>query len=152
MLNLVMKYLLIFLSFLLAVACSAPSDEGELAQLKQDLAQAQQTISKLKSVEGEGQLVHIVFFKLAADAEVEGLLAEIETLHQIEEVQGLEYGVFTDLGDQRALSDYGVVMSMSFEDSAAYARYQQDSIHLALKANAGAYLGGPPATYDFIKD
>lgn len=79
------------------------------------------------------------------------MIEEIKKLEAIEQVHEMQVGQFKDLGDQRALSDYELFLQMSFTDEAAYQTYQKHPIHLTLKEKAGAYLAGPPVTYDYIK-
>ena len=63
----------------------------------------------------------------------------------------LEVGPFEELGDTRALSQYGLFMQMSFANKAAYEVYQKHPTHLALRENTGQFMAGPPVTYDFMK-
>ena len=76
---------------------------------------------------------------------------ELERLEVIKEVQNLEIGVFEDLGDTRALSNYGVAMQMHFRDTTAYRIYQNHPTHLEVRAQLKTYLAAPPVTYDFIQ-
>jgi hypothetical protein len=96
-------------------------------------------------------LVHVVYFDMKDDADVSAFITEIEKLRNIEEVQNLEVGTFKNLGDERALSQYELVMQMSFKDSAAYQIYQNHPIHLQLKAAAKSVVAAAPATYDFVR-
>ncbi len=143
----------IFIFYLiLLTACSNNTLQEEVATLKNNLQDAQEKISSLESqIEEEGALVHLVLFKVKPDADQAALVAEVKKLEAISEVMDLEIGPFEDLGDARALSDYTMLMQMSFANKAAYERYQIHPTHLALKENLGLYMAGPPATYDFMK-
>lgn len=146
-----MKYLY-FLSILFFLSCSNNKLETDLANLQQELATANEKINQLQSqIEPEGELVHLVFFKIKPDADQTALVAEIKKLENIQEVMDLEVGPYENLGDTRALSDFTMLMQMSFANKAAYENYQKHPIHLALKENTGQFMAGPPATYDFIK-
>ncbi len=152
-----MKKLVCIFTLLVWVACSNPGAntlvQEELTKVKTELATAKQNIESLKSqIEPEGELVHIVFFDLKADANADALTAEIKKLEGIEVVKDLQVGPFENLGDQRALSDYDMMMEMSFDNKSDYRTYQAHPIHLALKESAKAFLAAPPATYDYIKD
>lgn len=141
-----------FFSVLILFACTDSKVQEELMTLQQQVETANQQISQLKSqIEPEGELVHLVFFRVKPDADQAALVAEVKKLESIKEVMDLEIGPFEDLGDARALSDYTMLMQMSFADHAAYERYQKHPIHLALKGNTGSFMAGPPATYDFVK-
>lgn len=139
-------------------ACQQNNATEQLATLQQQLSekttalqQAQATIDNLKETKGK-QLVHTVYLKLKpglSGKENLALVAEISKLNGIEVVNNLEYGVFQDVGDARALSEYGLVMQMSFDNMDDYHSYQANEIHLNLKEQLGQYLAGPPATYDY---
>ncbi len=144
-----MRYLLFIIIF---ASCTNTAVQEELATTKAALNAAQAKITTLQNqIEPEGDLVHVVLFKLKPDADQAALLAEIKKLEAIEEMMDLEVGPFKNLGDARALSDYSMMMQMSFADTTAYQKYQQHPIHFALRENTLQYMAGPPATYDFIK-
>ena len=146
-----MKYLLFF-SLILFASCSNSAIQNELETAKKELDSANEAIESLKSqIEEEGDLVHLVFLKLKPDADQAATIAEIKKLESIEEVKDLEVGPFEDLGDARALTEYSILMQMSFADTTAYQNYQKHPIHLALRENLKSVLAGPPATYDFMK-
>lgn len=146
-----MKYLYL-LGLLFIFGCTNTQVQEELNSSKQNLETANEKIKQLEGqIEPEGELVHLVFFKVKQDANQAALVAEVKKLEGIKEVMDLEIGPFEDLGDPRALSDYTMLMQMSFANKAAYERYQKHPIHLALKGNTGAFMAGPPATYDFMK-
>ena len=146
-----MKYLLFF-PILIFASCSDSAIKKELSKAKNELDAAKKTIENLKAqIEPEGNLVHVVFLKVKPNADQSALIAEIKKLKNIDEVMDLEFGPFENLGDARALSEYSMMMQMSFADSAAYQNYQKHPIHLALRENTKQFLAGPPATYDFIK-
>ena len=130
-------------------SCSQKALEAELASTKKALSDAK---TKLTALETKGDLVHVVYFDLKETANISQFIIEIEKLREIEVIQSLEIGTFKDLGDQRALSEYELVMQMSFKDSAAYQIYQNHPIHLQLKATAKSVLAAPPATYDFVRE
>ncbi|MBX2870954.1 MAG: Dabb family protein [Saprospiraceae bacterium] len=144
---------LLFALLLLLAGCSNANLADELATTKEKLATLEAELADLKVVEEQhAPLVHIVLFNLKPDADQSALIAEIKKLEEIAEVQNLEVGPFENLGDERALSDYELIMEMSFIDQNDYQAYQQHPIHLALKEIAKDYMGGPPATYDFMKE
>lgn len=146
-----MKYLFLFLIGL-SVACTDTAMQKELQLTQRQLAEAQQALSELEAATAEtGKLVHIVLFKLKPEADLDKMIAEIKKLEAIPVIEELEVGPFQNLGDARALSDYALIMEVSFQDEAAYQKYQAHPIHQALKENTLSLLGGPPATYDYVK-
>lgn len=147
-----MNRILLFTTVLL-MGCSNTALEAELADSKEKIAALESELTNLKAEEDEdAPLVHIVLFNLKEDADQAALIAEIKKLEAIEEIQELEVGPFENLGDNRALSEYELIMQMSFVNNEAYQAYQQHPVHLNLKEAAKAYMGGPPATYDFMKE
>jgi hypothetical protein len=143
-----MKIYSLLLAVLLLASCSQQGTNKELISTKKVLLEAE---TKIAALETEGDLVHVVYFDMKEDADINAFITEIERLRNIEEVQGLEIGTFENLGDQRALSQYELVMQMSFKDSAAYQVYQNHPIHLQLKAAAKSVVAAAPATYDFVR-
>lgn len=154
-------FIILFVIFLVS-ACQQNTAELEtaqkaLAETQVALQQAKQQIAELQSAanEEEGGLVHFVFFKVKKDlsaTEREDLMKILETLGTIEQVQDLEIGEFEDLGDERALSDYNMIMTMRFDNQADYEIYQKDERHLKGRKDSGKYMAGPPATYDFMSE
>lgn len=141
---------LIFLLLSLS-ACKQADLQQELEACRAELLQKSREQDTLKI---ETPLVHTVYLKIREDISVEnlaGLIEGIKTLNHIQGVKHLKTGTFEDLGDERALAEYGLVLQMEFQSETDYRSYQQDSIHLAFKKNAGPFLSGPPATYDFMK-
>jgi len=124
--------------------------KNALATAEVALKKANKKIATLKQAD-IGKLVHVVFFKVKSDTDAEAVIAAIKKLQEIPEVQDLEVGTFEDMGDSRSLSDYNLVMEMTFDDKATYDKYQQHPIHLELKDGIGSFLAAPPATYDFIE-
>lgn len=146
-----MRYFLFLISVIL-LSCNNTVSEKEIADLNNELSETKKQITFLKSqIEPEGNLIHIVFFKLKPDADQNAFSKEVKKLATIKEVMDFQFGTFEDLGDKRALSEFNMMMEMSFKDKAAYQAYQQNPIHLALKENTKPFLAGPPATYDYMK-
>lgn len=146
-----MKYFILGF-ILLLFSCNDNHDQEQLVIIKEQLAKANAKISQLQTqIESEGELVHLVFFKVKSNADQKAFVEAVKKLMAIKTVMDLEIGPFEDLGDDRALSEYTMLLQISFADKAAYENYQQHPIHLALKKNIGQYMDGPPATYDFIK-
>ena len=146
-----MRYLF-FCSFFTLVGCSDSALQDDINRLKNELSEAHANIEILKAqVEPEGDLVHLVMFKLRPDTDIVALIEEIKKLEGIEQLKDLEVGRFEDLGDKRALSDYDMTMTMSFDSRVDYEAYQKHPIHLALKKYVTPMVAGPPSTYDFLK-
>ncbi|MEM1322704.1 MAG: Dabb family protein [Bacteroidota bacterium] len=123
----------------------------DLIKAEGDLDQALATIKRLKT-NRKGLLIHTVYFKLQPQLTEEQkaqLTSELKDLKKIEVIKGLRVGAFQDLGDARAMADYGMVMDMGFKSEADYQTYQAHPLHQALKKNVGQYLAGPPVTYDY---
>jgi hypothetical protein len=144
---------------LLPLCCYACSPN---TALQEELKSAQSTVSQQEEIidslqallvaESKQKLVHVVYFKLKDDlleSDQKTIIDEIEKIEAIPVLSNLKVGKFQDLGDQRAMSDFGIVMQMDFENEEDYKAYQQHPIHLALKTAIVPYLGGAPVTYDY---
>ena len=97
-------------------------------------------------------IIHTVYFKVKknlSESDLNTFVSEVKKLGQIEVVKDLEVGTFLDVGDTRALSEYGIVMQIGFANEADMAKYQEHPIHLGLKDKLGQWLAGPPAVHDF---
>ena len=144
-----MKFLILVWSILLFIGCSNGTLEQELKDTKNLLEKSEQLLTEL--VNKDYPLVHTVYLTLKPDADQVALISEINKIEAIEVLHDLEIGTFENLEDKRALSDYQLMMSMSFENEADYKTYQAHELHLALKENIVQFLAGPPVTYDYIK-
>jgi len=148
---------ILFLFFILQIACRQSPDTSTVDQLKADLAtakaQAEQSAAKLANLQSvrDYPLVHVVYFDLKEGADATKFVKEIRKLEGIEVLKDLQVGHFADLKDPRALSQFELVMQMGFADQTAYQAYQTHPLHLALKESAKGYLAGPPVTYDYEK-
>lgn len=144
-----MKFYTLFFSLLFLVSCSNSALEQELTDTKEKLAKAEAALNANVNNDDKGALVHMVYFKLKPEADRVKLIKAINQLKEIEVLHNLEIGTFEDLGDQRALSDYQMMMSMEFKNEADYKIYQAHPTHLTLKKGLKMFLAGSPATYDY---
>ena len=151
-----MKQIACILLPLFFYACSPSTAlQEELKSAQSTVGQQEKLIDSLQALlvtESNQKLVHVVYFKLKDDlsaSDQKTLIDEIEKIKAIPVLSNLEVGKFQDLGDQRAMSDYGIVMQMDFENEEDYKAYQEHPIHLALKTAIVPYLGGAPVTYDY---
>ena len=140
------------------VGCQHSPDLTEkLDEMEAALIIAKQELADLKAENAAnpvGSLVHVVYLNLKegiTPAEEEEIIAAIDDLARIEEVNELEIGDFANLGDARAMSDFEMVFSMSFTSKLAYAAYQAHPIHGQLKIILKPYLAAPPVTYDYMR-
>jgi len=149
-----MKYiLLIGFSICVLYSCSDPDatlrKELDTAVFKIDMLEQQ---LKSKASAQSGDLVHIVYFNTKDDLNQKQQSTLIEDLNQLQGIQHIKsfaLGHFKNLNDTRALSEYEIIMSMSFQDQESYQKYQDHPTHIALKGKLENYLAGPPATYDY---
>lgn len=147
-----MTRIFILLVFFMALGCVDQSLHLEVKELKEQLTETQVKIKNLQlQVEEEGQLIHLVLFKMKSGINQKEFGREIQKLRGIEVVRGLQYGSFADLGDKRALAEYDMMMEVSFDSREHYEKYQIHPIHTSLKEAVTPMLAGPPATYDYTK-
>lgn len=135
-------------------SCSPNTDiQEQLETAQAALDSVKQELAALQAEEKEEEIIiHTVYFKTKpnlSETDLNTFLAEIQKLQQIEVVTDLEIGTFLDVGDERALSDYGIVMQVGFAKKEDMDVYQQHPIHLGLKEKLGPWLAGPPAVHDF---
>ena len=149
-----MKHIILigFISFIFST-CADPDatlrKELDTAVFKIDMLEQQ---LKTKASAQPGDLVHIVFVNTKDDLNANQEAELIEALNQLQgitELKSFSIGNFKNLDDKRALSDYELMMSMSFQDAEAYQKYQVHPTHVALKGKLDTYLEGPLATYDY---
>ncbi len=134
------------------LGCTPTNVNQEITTLRSELIKAQEQIAALNSqIEPEGELIHMVFFKVKENADTVAFVNELKKLSTIEEVLDFQVGPFEDLGDPRALSEFNWMMEMSFTDIAAYKDYQKHPTHLALRTKTSSFMIGPPSTYDYLK-
>ncbi len=152
-LNLQWVCLLGFIGLMTSCQQSVNTDQveklnAELTNAKTELENTKAALVKLQSSQNY-PLVHLVYFDMKDAQGMEGFINDLKKLKAIKEVKSLQIGHFKDLGDQRALSEFELVMQMGFNNEADYQSYQKHSIHLALKKKIAPYLAAPPTTYDF---
>ena len=156
-----MKYSLIWLIFMIGLFGSCQQQTALQEELQQTQLQLDQALSQLEEAQasieqlqsGNQGLVHLVFFKLKegiSEADKAQFVALIKGLEIIEQIQQLQMGGFEDLGDQRALSEYDLVLKTIFANEEDYRSYQNDERHINAREQAKAFMGGPPATYDYF--
>jgi len=92
---------------------------------------------------------HLVFLKLKEEVNKEEVISKIQNIKSIQGLKDLEIGLFKDLDDARAMSDYDLAFSMIFEEETDYQLYQDHPFHVELKNELKEFLAGPPVTYDF---
>lgn len=125
--------------------------ELDTAIFKIDMLE-QQLNSNISTASGD--LVHLVYLNIKNDLESNQYSKLIEDLNQLQgipHIKSFSLGDFKSLEDERALSDYEIIMSMSFQNEESYQKYQAHPTHVALKDKLKDYIDGPPATYDYIQ-
>lgn len=145
------------ISFLFTACQNSPDLIEKLDEMEANLIIAKQELADLKAENAAnpaGSLVHLVYLNLKDELTAEEkteIIAAIDDLARIKEVNELEIGDFANLGDARAMSDLEMVFSMSFTSKLAYEAYQAHPIHLHLKTLVKPYLTAAPVTYDYIR-
>lgn len=102
--------------------------------------------------EASGKLVHVVYFDLKPDLtekQKSTFFEDINKLKKIKFLLDLKIGTLAKSGDARMLSDFEMMMQMSFNSLDELAQYQAHKVHLELKKKAGNYLAAPPRVYDY---
>ena len=144
-----MKYCFSIFILLLFSCQEALDQKVEIQQLQLQLLEKQKEIEFLK-IPKDRYLVHLVYFDLKPEANKKVFVEALKNLGDIPSVNDLEVGHFKDLSDKRALSDFEIMMQMSFDSEKDYTTYQNHPIHLKLKSLAAKFVSAPPATYDYL--
>lgn len=98
------------------------------------------------------QLIHMVTFKLKPDlnpAEVQAFVDGIRSLCSIPYLSDCLTATPAETGDARLVSDYDLLLQMSFRNMELLERYSKDEFHLAVRKNIKSYLAEAPVVYDF---
>ncbi len=141
----------IFILFPLVFSCKESSEnQNAISSTNQEDRLTSITALEDNNSAEPGELVHLVFFSLKETSTMNQLFDQIEQLKKIPEVNNLNFGRYQDLEDSRALAQFDLMMSMSFQSIEDYRIYQKHPIHLELKSFAKNLLSNPPATYDYI--
>ena len=135
-------YLLGLIASCVGLAGWQPQDSAAQAEIQQEITPS--TIGSHKK-----RLVHLVWFKMKEGFDHDAFVKKLQKLDDIEVVNDFEVGNFANLEDPRAMSDFELVLQMSFESEADYRKYQSHPLHLQLKKEIGGFLNGPPVTYDY---
>ncbi len=159
-----MKYVLFIpiLGLLMLFSCADPDLSQKLEEAQARLNEAKTSLDamqvKLDSIDIAGKekkLVHLVFLKLKDNlrpTDSTMLFKIVSLLENIDGVHDFQVGEFADLGDQRVLSDYGIILSMSFKTKAYYNYYQGVEVHERVREQLKRFLAAPPTTYDYWTD
>lgn len=143
--------------FILCTGCPSTGHQNQYEATLQELEATKNALTKAQTaldsvINQPNSLVHLVLFKIKDDLPIEEkntLIKDLKNLQDLEGVKNISVGEFQDLADPRAMSDYQIALQMSFESEENYIYYQKHEIHLKLKEGLGAYLAGPPMTYDY---
>lgn len=144
---------ILFISFLfLLTACSSNQElEHKLEKTQEALEFANEVIQNLE-VANQNKVVHTLYFTLkegVTDDERTIFLSLLDQLGELSYVNAIKVGPPSDIPDPRAKRDYDYAMQMQFASKEDLEAYAQDSTHLAIRAQAGPLLAGPPVVYDF---
>ncbi len=133
-------------------SCQTPNSEME--SLRTELSSVQKELDALKNerTRSTSVLVHTVFLSLKEDIkneDKETVIQKLSSLGEIEEVLSIQISDRIDVGDTRAL-DYDLVLYMTFQNEADLSAYDQNAYHNEVRAFLKPFLGGPPATFDYM--
>ena len=146
-----MKYVLMIVLCTVIFSCTSTTVEENEAQPLIEIQDLQEALENCR-VTNEAKLVHLVYLDIKddiTDSTKAVLLQSIDSLNNIEQIKSLDVGMFSNLDDPRAMSKFELIMNMKFMGPEDYNIYQNDPIHLRMKDKLGAYLSGPPVTYDY---
>jgi hypothetical protein len=149
-----------YFSFIIVLLFSCTDNstilEKELANAKYELEKVNLELKTLSEKASKGKLVHQVYFNLKADLseiDKEIFTDGLEKLGGIEVVESMVVEERKNVGDeQRALTQFDVLMELRFENKAALEVYAKDDFHQEIKKEIGRFLAKPPMTFDYVID
>ncbi|MBT8233849.1 MAG: Dabb family protein [Saprospiraceae bacterium] len=95
------------------------------------------------------KIVHQVFFDLKSDVNENDFSNELKLLKDIKQISHFQIKKVIDLKDERAMSNYELLLIMYFKSHEDYLKYQKHPIHINMKKTMSGYLERPPKTYDY---
>ena len=145
------RLLILFTVFIL-IGCIDSSKQDDFNKLKKELEAANATITKLENqLPSKGDIVHMVFVKMKPGNDTQVLISELRKMEKIEGLNNLQFGLFENLEDPYAMSDFDFMLQMSFASKADYAKYQKDKLHLDIIEKSKNLVAEPPISFDYLK-
>jgi len=143
----------IIIAFLL-FSCNIKNVQQELNNVRNDFEKVSQELENCKQVKLDNYLIHQVYFKLKDNISNEDkilFIKGLEKLNSIEVVENIIVEEREDVGDEsRALTQFDVLMQLTFENKAALDIYSNHTYHQEIKKEIGGFLAAPPMTFDFV--
>jgi len=102
------------------------------------------------SSDRSNQLVHMVFFKPKSEAAKQRLIKSLETFRTIDVIRNVQIGLGEDTNNPKGfLSDYSVVLQLTFANLAKFRVYEKHPVHLASIEATKDLMASPPMGYDY---
>lgn len=144
-----MKISIYLLLLSIFISCKQPDVQNQIQTLQSESLEDKKSAYDSNDQNEEHLFHHLVFLNIKANIDTSILVQELQKLAEIDDVKNFNVNLYKDMKDERALSDYGIMMKMSFIDQDAYERYQVDSLHQNMIMSTKQYMAGPPVSYDY---
>lgn len=107
------------------------------------------TASVAQDHQPSGQLVHLVFFKLKPGVDKQLLVKSLETFKTVNVIKKVQIGLWEETNNPKSvLTDYSVVVQLTFNSLADFRVYEKHPVHLASIEATKDLMAAPPIGYD----
>jgi hypothetical protein len=138
------------LSFLFTSCQNTKALEEQILKLEQKNRELQMQL--IEKGPDKGELVHTVFLQTKVGTDLvdrQMYLDEVLKMNRLDYVHDVHVGIKADTKDPRSITNNDAYFSMIFESVQDYYKWQEDSVHMALKKLMEPYLASEPITYDY---
>lgn len=109
--------------------------------------------AEYENINQKGQLVHTVILDLKDDILEEDrifFVEQLKSLGSIKETHGLFVASYVLTNDDRAKTDYDVILQMTFNSEEDLFTYANNQHHLDIRATIKDFLAKKPIVYDYL--
>jgi len=106
-------------------------------------------IKKTEIFTSPEEIRHLVFLDVKPEVNLDSLIEELNHLSNLKSVSSFNVGKYKELNDPKAMSDYELILDITFDNKAAYLSYQSDSLHQTMIIKSKKCMAGPPVSFDY---
>ena len=132
----------ILLSLIICIICLSCSLDGKQSRSMPAMKEA-------KIFTNPDEIRHLVFLDVKREVNLDSLIIELYHLSKLESVSSFSIGKYKELNDLKAMSDYELILDMTFTNKKTYLSYQSDSLHQTMISKSMKCMAGPPASFDY---
>lgn len=101
----------------------------------------------------KGQIVHTVIFNLnddITDVDRNYFIDQLKSLSKVRETKDLFVASYTLTNDERAKSNYDIILQMKFSSTADLYAYSNHEFHLDIRSKIAHLVAEKPLVYDYM--